>query len=632
MGSGSALHGWLAAIVLLALLPLAGSASAQPAPSAADADRNSPAYSMSGDVHITVRPDLTSDVNTTSRFKILRESAIRTLGQQNLSYVESLNALEVIAAFTEKADGRKIEVEQGNILTRDAATGLNAIYQRDGKVKTLIFPDIEVGDTLVYVTRSERFDRRFPGQFNYLATFARSTPFGTYRITLDAPKSLGLRVSVRGDGLTHETAEVGDDRRHTFEYRPTNWSPEEPNAVSMLDRDPQLVVTTFKDQRELGGSYWASMKGDDGIAPEIRALADDITKGIEDRRAQAVAIDRWVKTNIRYVLVFLGSGGLTPNAASIVLKNKYGDCKDHVALMGALLSAKGIASEQALINVGPIYRLPDLPIPFFNHVMLYLPEFGVYADPTASRAAFAVLPEGTYDKPVLHISPAGGRPARTPPMNAEDHVTAARTTASVGIDGVIKGTTRQTTTGIFATAARGTATQIQSQGREKFAETLLRNLGHPGIGVFEPASPSDYSEPFSVHGDFSLNEKLQVPLSGARDIPIGMPIHRRFSAGFLGQRVAGRRTDFVCYAGKQIEEIELTFADGLPLPKTLRGGAIDNRYFSYQASYAIKGRKLTIRREFKSKVAGQVCAKEMESEITEPLQQVARSLRLQMSF
>jgi hypothetical protein len=243
-----------------------------------------------------------------------------------------------------------------------------------------------------------------------------------------------------------------------------------------------------------------------------------------------------------------------------------------------------------------------------------------------------VLPEGTYDKPVLHISPAGGRPARTPPMNADDHVTAARTIASVGIDGMIKGTTQQTTTGIFATIARSTATQIQTQGREKFAEALLRTLGRPGNGAFEPASPFDYSEPFTVYGDFSLNERLQMPLSGARDIPIGMPIYRRFSAGFFGQRIAGRGTDFICYAGKQVEEIELTFADGLPLPKAMRGGAIDNGYFSYQASYAIIGRKLTIRREFNSKVAGQVCAKEMESEITEPLQQVARSLRLQMSF
>src|SRR5262249_22860357 len=154
--------------------------------------------------------------------------------------------------------------------------------------------------------------------------------------------------------------------------------------------------------------------------------------------------------------------------------------------------------------------------------------------------------------------------------------------------------------------------------REKYAESLLRSLGRPGTGVFEPAVPSDLSEPYSIQGDFSLNEKLQMPLSGARQIPIGMPILGRPGAGLLGQRVAGRTTDFACYPAKEVEELELTFADELPLPKAIKDAAIDTKYFSYRASYAIKDRTLTVRREFVSKVAGQVCAKEVEAEISEP--------------
>src|SRR5262249_7217870 len=155
------------------------------------------------------------------------------------------------------------------------------------------------------------------------------------------------------------------------------------------------------------------------------------------------------------------------------------------------------------------------------------PDFGLYTDPTAAHDSFGILPAGSYDKPVLHISGAGGRLARTPPMNPADHVSIAKTTARIAADGTIKGTTRQTATGIFATAARATATQIQTQGREKFAEAVLRNLGTPGTGAFEPTAPFDWSEPYSVQGDFSLNEKLQMPLSGIRNIPAGMPIQRR---------------------------------------------------------------------------------------------------------
>jgi hypothetical protein len=144
-----------------------------------------------------VRPDLTSTVNSTARYKILRESAIRALGQQTVPFVESLNPLEVVEAYTEKPDGRKLSVDPANILTRDAATGLNAVYQRDAKVKTIIFPDIEVGDTLVYVLKVNRIDRRFPGHFTFRAVFPRSASYETYHLAVDAPKSLGLRVQPR---------------------------------------------------------------------------------------------------------------------------------------------------------------------------------------------------------------------------------------------------------------------------------------------------------------------------------------------------------------------------------------------------------------------------------------------------
>jgi transglutaminase-like putative cysteine protease len=637
MGSISTrrMAGALAALVLLAAPAMAqpaGTAPAPTSPSTNDPDRNSPAHTLSFDVHVIVRPDLTATINSTTRFKILRESAIRALGQQSLTYVESLNPVEIIEAYTEKPDGRRVAIDPTNILTRDAVTGLNAVYQRDAKVKTMIFPDIEVGDTLVYVAKTNRIDRRFPGQFYYQVAFAHSVPFDTYRMTVDEPKSLALRVAVEGDGITHAVSETDEGRQHVFTFHRSGWAPEEPGAVSFLDRDPRLVVSTFKDMTELGSSYWESMKDRDVIDPEIQALADEITKGIEDKRTQAMAIDHWVKKNIRYVLVFLGSGGIIPNPPLAVLKNKFGDCKDHVALMGALLRAKGITSEQVLITLGNAYRLPQLPGPFFNHVMLYLPDFGLYTDPTASYASFGILPEGSYDKPVLHISSAGGRLARTPPMKPEDHVTIAKTTATIGAEGTIKGTTRQTATGVFAASARGAAMRIQMQGREKSAETTLRNLGQAGTGVFEPAAPFDFAEPYVMQGEFTLNTKLEVPFNGPRRIPFGMPIHRRPSVGLLGQRIPGRAADFVCFAGKQVEEIDLTFADGLPMPRDIQGSTIENKYFSYQSHYAISGRTLTIRREFKSIVTGQVCAKDIEAELTEPMQRVARSLQAQMSF
>ena len=132
------------------------------------------------------------------RLKILRDSAIRSLGQRSLTSHESTYPLEVIEAFTEKSNGTKVAVDEAQIITRDAATGLNAVYQRDTKSKTLIFPDIEVGDTLVYTYQVNKIDNRYPGHFFFSVTLTQAIPYDNYRLTVDAPKAIALRTSCQG--------------------------------------------------------------------------------------------------------------------------------------------------------------------------------------------------------------------------------------------------------------------------------------------------------------------------------------------------------------------------------------------------------------------------------------------------
>ena len=187
--------------------------------------------------------------------------------------------------------------------------------------------------------------------------------------------------------------------------------------TSPVDRDARVLVSTFQNYEELGRAYWAEAAPKAKVTPEIAALAEEITKGLTDRRAQAEAISRWMKRNIRYVAVYLGAGRVVPHEASSVLKNKYGDCKDQVTLMTALLTAKGIASEQVLIQLGDAYTMPEPPtMSYLNHVMVYLPELQVYDDPTGSFASFGVLSASTYDKPVIHVSAPARNTSGNPPQ------------------------------------------------------------------------------------------------------------------------------------------------------------------------------------------------------------------------
>ena len=54
--------------------------------------------------------------------------------------------------------------------------------------------------------------------------------------------------------------------------------------------------------------------------------------------------------SVHYVGVAFGVGRYQPHAASEVLTNQYGDCKDKHTLLASLLAAAGIKAYPVLVN------------------------------------------------------------------------------------------------------------------------------------------------------------------------------------------------------------------------------------------------------------------------------------------
>jgi len=98
------------------------------------------------DIRIVINDDMTSTTDATIRYKVLKENAIQTLGQITLSYSESRDTLEILEAYTEKTDGRKIDIDPATILTRDAATG-----ERWGTMLSISFQVLRVAPVLASI-------------------------------------------------------------------------------------------------------------------------------------------------------------------------------------------------------------------------------------------------------------------------------------------------------------------------------------------------------------------------------------------------------------------------------------------------------------------------------------------------
>jgi uncharacterized protein DUF3857/transglutaminase superfamily protein len=383
------------------------------------------------DAVLTVKMDRTAELVETRRITVLAPGLIKTVAQQVATYIDGMESLDVVEAYTQKADGRRLVVPPQRIFRRNAAIDGDG-YTADQKAVTAFFPDVSVGDTVVFTTRMEIRSGTIPGHFvtqflhssdvmsnapSLKVTIAEAPrsipdPGSTYRIVV--PREMAIRVGIAGEGLTQEITE--DET--TIAYKATFGAAEPSSAVTLsaVERGPRILISTLRSYQELGESYWAAAAPHVKVTPEIQRVADEITAGIEDRREQAKAISRWVKSNIRYLIVHEGIGrDLSTEPAEAILRNRYGECKEHAILTAALLAAKNIESELVLIYLGKVSTLPEPPtLAFFNHLIIYLPEFGLFDDPTAADIPFGTMPKGGHSKPVVLLSEHGARVDTTP--------------------------------------------------------------------------------------------------------------------------------------------------------------------------------------------------------------------------
>ena len=238
----------------------------------------------------------------------------------------------------------------------------------------------------------------------------------------------------------------------------------------------------------------------------------------------------------------------------------------------------------------------------------------------------------TYDQPVVRMSGKHIVVGRTPVMRTDDHVAINRTTIKVAADGTVTGSTKETTSGMFATMARTRAADIVgNKGLDDGATSELRANGNPGKGLFDIDEETNLAEPFVVNGKFELG-RIKVAPGVNAPIPVGLALAPRPGPMFFGQRMQQRQLPFVCLSGRQIEEIEITFAEGLPLPKPMAASKISNAAFAYVATAKLSNRTLTIRREFIAHVPGQICAAERGGDIARAMGDVITNLRAPITF
>ena len=564
---------------------------------------------------------------------ILKETALENSKRASVSYSTSAQQAEVLAAYTLKADGRRLDVPKDNyqLAVNSGKDKASPVYS-DWTTLTVVFPDVAVGDSVVLSYKLAQTEAMFPDHFSTGQLFHKNVAHNDIRIRFDYPAALWVQYEGRG---MKETLGARDGRK-LVEWSYANPLPvkSERRDYSVVDQDKEVgyAFSTFRNHAEIAAVYGVRALPKAAVSERVSKLAAGIVSDKAGKKEQARALYEWVATNITYAGNCIGIGAVVPRDIDFILDNKMGDCKDHATLLQALLAAQSIKSTQALINSSSSYRLLHVPVVHnVNHVINYLPEFDLFVDSTSDATPFGMLPHGDQDKPVLLVE--GHREGlKTPVTPASRNRQAVRSTLKIAADGSASGKVDVSLAGEGAVGSREWARKIDKEYEDDLIKNILRNQGLVGSGKFEKEDPQALTDTYSYKASFNAEKYMKVAGAGAFSIVSPLAMGTPISQVAQSAMEIESEADVACYGMTMLEDlvIELPKATRiLSIPANLK---ISNELVSFKATYKQKGNTLLVSRVLEDRIKGNVCSPKLMAEYKKVMEPVLDNLKEQVLY
>lgn len=263
-----------------------------------------------------------------------------------------------------------------------------------------LLDDVRVGDTLwvTYTIEGQNpvFGTRWSSDFSWDA----GTPIELRRLSITHPRQRALTWRQLGDlpaeNLQAHVEQIGDLERIQFEQHSIEPVDFEPSAPPEFIPVRFLQFSEYTDWQDV--ARWA-----DGLFPTVPATPalKSLSQQFDQQpttEAKTSAALHWVQDQVRYFSVSIGENSHRPQSPDVVIKRRYGDCKDKSYLLISLLREMGIEAHPVLLASESPKVLPKLiPSPkWFDHVIVQLKLDGqtYYVDPTRNgqTASISKLP------------------------------------------------------------------------------------------------------------------------------------------------------------------------------------------------------------------------------------------------
>ncbi|OLL32657.1 hypothetical protein BTH42_06185 [Burkholderia sp. SRS-W-2-2016] len=621
------------ALVFAAAIALFDAVLMPPLASAAEitttADERAPS-TIERDVHLfVIQKDGSIEEHDDTVLRADTASGVDEIAQRYVWFNKDIEQVQLLAAETLDPDGGAHPVGPDAIRDVQEPRSAGAPSFQDGVLRTVIFPGVQTGSRVHLAFRKTRARPLQVGTFGYLVEPTRE-PVELQRLIFDLPADVPLYADARGYVALPPVSANGRTR-YEFEYRHGPYARQEAGAVGYANWGDRLMVSTVPDFAAFAARYRGPASADPSRDdPSIVQLAQALTAGLTDPRDQARALYDWVRLNIRYVALFLGETAAIPHRAADILRNRYGDCKDQVALYGALLAALGIRSEPVLLNLGPYYSLPAVPgygASAINHAIIWIPELAQFADTTAGGTEFGYLPSGVMDRPVLLVD--SGVLARTPATQRRER----RARVQLGIDesGAANYAYRVEEAGFTAEIERNTFRRATRQRAQQIAANRLLQTGLHGSAQLQTDDVA------ATHGPFATSMQGSVPHLIWKDGTTALPALTSLSGGMASQVEAWlaeplRTQPWACIGGEFDETLELSLPRFVRVTDLPADSTVENPVLAFSSRYVFDPatRTLQVTRHLRAAFGHQMCSANEFAALRDDLVRIERDLDAQL--
>lgn len=149
------------------------------------------------------------------------------------------------------------------------------------------------------------------------------------------------------------------------------WEPLQDEAEEFL---PMLYAGDARDDwAALGRKHLDEMKEKLALDENTRLMAAGALQGIEGRPEKIRAAVKFIQDRLTYRAIEFGERARIPNDTARIMKDRYGDCKDHALLLHLILKDAGVPSHLTLVSVDTPVNGDFPSLDQFDHMIVGLP-------------------------------------------------------------------------------------------------------------------------------------------------------------------------------------------------------------------------------------------------------------------